>query len=113
MKKLIVSTLLIGSSILAPATSAAAEGEADRRAREAVSYADLDLATSSGVASLDQRIEIAIRRLCGPSLALSLTARFQHRLCRREAGRYVQPQRALAIRDARRPGGIAVTIFVR
>jgi UrcA family protein len=46
--------------------TAAFAGTADEITRQ-VSYADLDLSTADGQKTLEQRIEVAVREVCGPS----------------------------------------------
>jgi UrcA family protein len=51
---------------LAGVGTAIAQSAPDYRASEAVSYADLDLATNDGARTLLRRIDLAARRVCGP-----------------------------------------------
>lgn len=46
--------------------TAIAQTAPDYRASEAVSFADLDLATSDGARALLRRIDLAAKRVCGP-----------------------------------------------
>ena len=46
--------------------TAIAQTAPDYKASEAVSYADLNLATSDGAHTLLQRIDLAAKRVCGP-----------------------------------------------
>ena len=52
------------------AGQAAAQSDADTAPRAAVSYADLDLTHASGRAVLQQRIEMAVQRVCPDKAAV-------------------------------------------
>jgi UrcA family protein len=49
-----------------------------------VSYADLDLRSSAGQRAMQQRIRIAIDRVCGPALNTDLAGANEIRRCRSE-----------------------------
>ena len=99
MHKSLLSALVLGTA-LATAPSAAAQD--NRTVSERVSYADLDLATAQGVATLDRRLSGAIRRVCGTGPLMSVSEHFQRRGCRRDVRAAVRPQRSLAIAAAQR-----------
>jgi UrcA family protein len=65
------------------ATQAFAAHETDAVHSEKVSYADLNLATPAGAATLYNRIEIAARRVCGPDIGA--TRYFERKGCRKSA----------------------------
>lgn len=50
-----------------------------------VSYADLDLGTEAGVATLDTRIRTAVRDVCGSVTSPGLRANAEVRECRKDA----------------------------
>lgn len=68
-------------------------------ASEIVSHADLDLGTPAGVATLDGRIDRAIRKVCGKAY-MDLNTSQAVRQCRKETLAGVQPQRASVLAAA-------------
>lgn len=74
-------------------------GEAVRTER--VQYADLDLKTEAGVATLDRRLSLAIRRVCYTPNSRSTWEMAEESHCRKIARDEAQPQRDLAINAAR------------
>ncbi|HEY9554235.1 UrcA family protein [Allosphingosinicella sp.] len=68
-------------------------------ASEIVSYADLDLGTPAGVATLDGRIDRAIRKVCGKAY-MDLNTSQAVRQCRKETLASVQSQRASVLAAA-------------
>ena len=65
-----------------------------------VAFADLDLSTQAGVATLDRRIEGAIRAVCGDYFPNSPASREEVLRCRRETASQVYSQRSDAIASA-------------
>jgi UrcA family protein len=70
----------------------------------AVSYADLDLASSNGLERLDDRIRHAARRLCSEGGTRPLRDRIAERRCVADALATAQPQFQAAV--ARTPGAV-------
>ena len=68
---------------LAAALPAAAE-EPTVRSRT-VSYADLNMATASGIRQLDRRVRATIAELCGDAYPFDLSAQAGRRQCRSDA----------------------------
>jgi UrcA family protein len=60
-----------------------------------VHYADLDLATRAGAATLDRRISAAVRWACGPTSDVDPAGKNRARGCRKEIASLVR-ERALA-----------------
>ena len=79
------------------AATPAAASQGDRR----VSYADLDLASPAGVAALDQRLERAVRQVCGSPWPVDLRGRRDIERCRAETRATVQARRSDALAQAR------------
>jgi UrcA family protein len=78
---------------------------------ETVSYADLNLATSDGQASLDRRIAGAVRRVCPSVSNHNWMESMASRTCRRQAHHDVALQRREAI-AAFREGRPSVRVAV-
>ena len=73
-------------AITATGFSASAQAQ-DRIVRTAaVSYADLDLASEDGKATLEARLKGAVRKVCGGYNAKDLADTMDHRACMQEAG---------------------------
>lgn len=104
MTKAFLLVIAAGAAVSFPA-AAAAQASPNRIVSERVSYADLDLGSAQGVATLDGRLGAAIRRLCGSGRIRSSVEQVQRRSCRREAQSSVRPQRTLAIAGAQRGSG--------
>jgi len=66
----------------------------------AVSFADLDLSTPAGVATLDRRLDGAVRRICGNFHPTSPASREEVLRCRSEARSSIYSQRSDAIASA-------------
>lgn len=86
---------LIGMAVLgaAAATLPAAAQEDERRSVE-VGIADLDLSTPAGQASLDRRVELALRKVCPVDARPDLRQQAQARACRAQAMREIEPRLA-------------------
>lgn len=91
--------LRISIAILAT-LSAANPVLAGQNDSQAVSYADLDLSTSAGQATLDGRIDRAIRRVCGSAYPIALRSVADVRRCRVQTLADVQAQRNDALAQA-------------
>jgi len=65
-----------------------------------VAFADLDLSTPAGVATLDRRIEGAVRQVCGHYFPNSPASREEVLRCRRETLSSIYAQRSDAIASA-------------
>lgn len=65
-----------------------------------VSYADLDLTSPAGQATLDRRLNTAIRQVCGRSYPLDLQSQRQVEQCRAQTASVVQAQRNDALAQA-------------
>ncbi len=94
MKKL----LLALAAVSAAAPLAASERDTRQMAR--IHYADLDLTSVAGKATLDQRIKIAVRDLCAEDQQLGLAKRVEQMRCLRSAKKQVEAQRTLVIANA-------------
>ena len=62
-----------------------------------VSYADLDLGSAEGIATLDRRIERAVRKVCGDRFLADLGERSDARKCGDDTMLIVKPQRDRAV----------------
>jgi UrcA family protein len=84
---------------LIAAAIAATPAAADQGRR--VSYADLDLTSESGIATLDARIDRAVRQICGSASPSDLRGRHYVQRCRTETRASVQARRSDALAQAR------------
>ncbi len=102
--KTLTLTLAAASIGLAGITAPAFAGETVRKT-EKVSYKGLDLNTAEGQKLLEQRVEIAARRVCdysgGP---ISTRTRKDERACLAKARASARAQVAAVIEDERRGG---------
>ena len=73
-----------------------------------VRYSDLDLATPSGVARLDRRIDRAVAQLCGSAFPTDLDALAEVDRCRTETMKSVTGPRAMLLAHAGGRGFIAL-----
>ena len=73
-----------------------------------VRTADLDLATPTGVARLDRRIDHAVEEICGTAVAADLDGLAAIGRCRAETMKSVSGRRAMLIAHAGRPAAIAL-----
>ena len=80
MRKIIVSTI-VALSLGASITPAAAE-----TVTTSVQYADLDLSTDAGLATLEGRIQAAAKRICGKAEVRDVHDAADQQRCLREAG---------------------------
>jgi UrcA family protein len=93
-----MNRILIPIAALAcAATSAMAQTPPSVR----VSYAELDLGSDAGVATLDRRIAHAIDRVCPRAAPTDLAAQAAARRCRAELWADIRAQRATALAAAR------------
>ncbi|MFO6448178.1 UrcA family protein [Erythrobacter sp. NE805] len=101
--------LVLPAVALACAVPAAAEPVS-----VAVSWGDLDLTRAAGRATLEERIERAVRRVCGPAVTRDLTRMAQRRACLVEARASATPQVELAYEaaNARRVAALATKLVV-
>jgi UrcA family protein len=108
MLKLTLPMLLLGAAV---PSLAAAQDSRMIRVSAPVIYSDLNLATDRGVALLDQRIDAAVRRVCGPTTNSNWMERLDIGNCRRRAREANLTHRAQVIaayRDGREPVRLAV-----
>ncbi|MFM9976675.1 MAG: UrcA family protein [Sphingomonadaceae bacterium] len=91
-------------------TSAFAQGETVTRR---VSYADLDIMTKAGAATLDRRIARAIRDVCGENSMRDVSQMRREQRCRRSAESAVRPQLDTAFAAARIRAGTVQTVSVQ
>lgn len=68
---------------------------------EQVVYTDLDLNTPDGVATLDKRLNRAVRKVCYLANPHAISDLSDESRCRRRAMSQIKPQRELAIANAR------------
>lgn len=105
MKKLFVLPVAILSTTLFVETAVAQPG--GTRVSTRVSYADLDLNSPAGRATLDERISGAARRVCGVRGPVAGYAEFRsQRACLREAMSGARSQSRIAIAQARSSGAV-------
>lgn len=81
---LFIAALLAAGAVLGGTASPALAAAPEAPVR-AVGYADLDLTGAAGRARLQQRIEAAVRAVCGRAAATDLNGLQQVQLCRAEA----------------------------
>ena len=62
-----------------------------------VTYADLELATADGQQTLEKRLRVAIRQVCGPHGKVDLAVTMRGRKCEREAAAKAASEAQLAI----------------
>jgi UrcA family protein len=79
-----LAAVLTSGSILAGAASPALAAPPAAQTR-IVSYADLNLASAAGRATLDRRLDRAVRAVCGRAAIKDLNAYRQVELCRDES----------------------------
>jgi len=80
--------LLAGSVHAGPISNDWAAPDQDAAPSQSVSYADLNLGTSAGIAALQQRIEDAATEVCGPTdyrLARGLRQAMRNAQCQEDA----------------------------
>lgn len=65
-----------------------------------VSYADLDLTSPAGQAAFENRIDNAIRQVCGSAWPLDLQSQHQMQRCRSQTRADIQAQRNDALAQA-------------
>lgn len=78
-----------------------------------VSYADLDLTTKAGAATLDRRVQRAIREVCGEASSRDVNLMLREKRCRTNALRTVRPQMDTAFAAARVKAGTVQTASVQ
>jgi UrcA family protein len=84
--------LMAAAMAAAMATPALAAGDAFEQGKVRVQTADLDLSTAAGQRALDQRIEVAVTRLCGIPVFFSREEIADLDACRTEALAAAAPQ---------------------
>lgn len=90
-----IAGLLIGAALIATTPAAARTIAAPNGDKlRAVRYADLDLATSGGRATLDRRIAIALESVCGSYANLLAEEQIEVTRCRRDAKAKLAPKLA-------------------
>jgi UrcA family protein len=77
-------------------------GNAEPTPTQIIRFADLDLASPAGVATLDRRIRTAIEAACGPASDVDPAGQNRVRACRSAAAAEVQALRNRAIAAAAR-----------
>ena len=80
---------------LAALTATPAIAQASHTVR--VPYGDLNLASQSGIAALDRRLDRAVERVCGNAPIQDLSARRRIERCRTETWQSIQDDRQVAI----------------
>lgn len=102
MNRTIVPVAILSTAIFFAASNAQAEPTI---VSEPVSYADLDLRTPAGQATLDSRIESTARRLCGARGQVSdLSEWVRQRRCFRESMYLARGRARVAIAQAQSDG---------
>lgn len=99
-------SLIIAAALLVP-TGVAAQSE---QPTARVSFADLNLATPAGLATLDRRIEHAINGLCGQAPSGNLDAAAPIWKCRTAAEASAASQRQLALQAAHQGSTIRIAV---
>jgi UrcA family protein len=103
-----MKTMTSLAALLAASFAVVAPAAAQQPLRSvAVSYADLDLRSDAGRATLDHRLRIAIRDVCGHASPADLAGQNAAADCRRSLAGQVAAQREAAF-AAVRPGGAIV-----
>ena len=104
---MLLKTIVSAALLLSAATPALAASEPQGMS-ERVSFADLNLATPAGIATLNGRIDGAVRRICANAHPADISAGMQDRQCRVAAYRSVAARRAavLAAAASRASGGL-------
>ena len=100
------SYLIVAAALLAPAAASAQPEQQTAR----VSYADLNLNTTAGLARLDRRIERAIDGMCGQAPSGNLDAAAPVWKCRTAAEASASSQRQLAVRNAQQGSTIRLAV---
>ncbi|MEH6758014.1 MAG: UrcA family protein [Parasphingorhabdus sp.] len=87
MKNSIWSNAIVAAALAVTATGFAASASAQNRISKSVeiSYADLDLTSATGQATLDGRIKGAVRQVCGSYNSKDIRDTADHRGCVEEA----------------------------
>lgn len=99
MSKPVTLVAIVAAALLTPAVASAQISGPSM----AVSYADLDIGSSAGLAALNRRIRTAARQLCEPNLSVSMLERTQRRNCYRAAIASTQGQVELAVAQRQSP----------
>ena len=94
MKKTVLLALFAFSATANPASAALSEN------RRAVTYSDLNLASAAGRATLDHRIDKAVRAVCRNGPTRSIRAAQQARDCMAEVKSRIEPMRKRLIAEA-------------
>lgn len=89
--------LTLALAAVAFAASPALAQDAAAPGRLVVSYADLDLSTARGAATLDRRIRNAVQTACGPTSAADLQGTNRVYQCRADTLALARAQRDTAI----------------
>jgi UrcA family protein len=97
-KSPLVAVAFAAVTLTATIPSAASAGE--EAVKTKVFYGDLNLATEAGVEALDQRLDRAVRRLCGSTRSLLGGVPPATVRCREIARASITPQRRIAIARA-------------
>jgi UrcA family protein len=91
--KIVIGMIAAVATLTASAALAQVEARTDRvTLTRSVSYADLNLATPDGQATLDRRVAGAIRRICPRPDSSSLRELADHQRCTAEARASIEPQ---------------------
>jgi UrcA family protein len=106
--KNVIASLCLFSAAISSSAFAYEEMETRR-----VSYADLDLMTKAGAATLDRRVERAIREVCGQASSRDIREMLREKQCRNDANRTVRPQLDTAFAAARVKAGAVQTASVQ
>ena len=95
-------TLLAAAAAVLGSVPAFAESPLEVVVETKISYADLNLSSAAGRATLDNRIKGAARFVCGPNQGPTLAEHKHRRDCQSNAiqGAHAQVERALASRGA-------------
>jgi UrcA family protein len=95
-----MALLMSVSLVAATAAEASPQPREPEQRTELVGYGDLDLASPSGVGTLDRRIAEAIDRICDRGGVRDLASYTAERRCRAQARSSAGAQRSLAIASA-------------
>jgi UrcA family protein len=108
MKTKTLMLAALAASTLVPSIASADAGRVEV-ARE-VRFNDLDLTGEAGQRHFDQRIQVAVRRVCGGYDARVLAEAMQIKRCRREAMASAAVGRQFAMAQSARRTGVAMAV---
>ena len=100
MTKILLSTALIALATIAAPVSASAAPDSAAAPQRMVKFADLDLTTAVGQATLDRRLALAVKSVCPTDDTIDMAQRKAVLTCRNTARNAISSQRNAAIAAA-------------